>query len=107
MKSVLLVIALLMCGTAQAGVYRHFLKPVALGVTYPLRVSPIKLMTPPVLVVTYPVRHPVKTFRPLVFPVVHPKRFWVWDTTPQCAPCPDFAHGPTLPPDPWSDWSVL
>ena len=43
----------------------------------------------------YPFRHPVKVLKvpakAVIFPITHPKRFWVKD------------HGPTLPPDPWSD----
>lgn len=74
-------LVVLACG-AQAGVLRV--------VSYPFRVSPVKLVTPAAKVVSYPVRHPVRTMKPLVFPVVHPVRFWVRE------------HGPTLPPDPWS-----
>lgn len=54
----------LACG-AQAGVLRV--------ISYPFRVSPVRLFTPPAKVIIFPFRHP--------------KRFWV--------------HGPTLPPDPW------
>lgn len=53
----------------QAGVLRV--------ISYPLRVSPVRLVLPAAKVVSYPVRHPVKTMKPLVFPVVHPKRFWL------------------------------
>lgn len=66
-KTVLLFVALAV--TMQAGVLR--------SLSYPFRVSPVKLFTQPVRIVTYPVFHPVKTLRPLVFPILHPKRFWV------------------------------
>jgi len=79
---------LILAFAAQAGVLRV--------ASYPFRVSPVKLFAPVVHVVTFPFFHPVQTLRPLVFPIVHPKRFWVF------AP-----HGPTLPPDPWADGVIL
>jgi len=67
MKTLLLFLVL--ACAAQAGVLRV--------VSYPFRVSPVKLVLPGLKVLTYPVVHPVKTLKPLVFPIVHPKRFWV------------------------------
>lgn len=81
-KTVLFILLLSFC--AQAGVLRV--------ASYPFRVSPVKLFKHPVRIVTYPFFHPVKTLRPLVFPIRHPVRFWV------VAP----VRVPATPPDLWA-----
>lgn len=97
-KTILCIFLLAFC--AQAGVLRT--------ISYPFRVSPVKLFMPVFKVISFPVRHPVKTMKPLVFPIVHPKRFFV-EAAPVATPIfrlasitlvPAF-HGPTLPPNPW------